>query len=48
MVSTVSTDAMTSVEHQTDAGNILERGGTRVKFQRVSAHRRQTARSFSK
>ncbi len=46
MVGTVSTDAVTSVEHQTDTENILERGGTRVKFQRVSANRWQPAMSF--
>lgn len=39
MAGTVSTDAVTSVEHQTDTENILERGGSRVKFQRVSALR---------
>lgn len=46
MVSTVSTDAVTSVEHQTDTENILQRGGTHVKVQRVYVHHWQTSRSF--
>lgn len=56
MAGTVSTDAVTSVEHQTDThtdtrtkkGNTEEKRGTHVKFRRVSAPHRQTARSFQR
>lgn len=46
MVGTVSTDAVTSAEHQADTENILEKRVSRVKFHRVPAHYWQTARSF--